>query len=360
MTVPVERGARRSSRRPRHTLSADMSEGTTFAPRACIASGSHLPVAPRASTTATATHQQITTRYRALEAKMDTGRAATEESPTVQLIADKLDAFERIRADFDASFAYVQDVHGQRRFTSFSVTSVVRYQHALWICDCKDMLLSVPQGRSAHSRYGGKRALEVLRSIQEGDTGDVVALLERKLGRMSFTEITRGFQAATQNGDDALTHRLAHGRRVLLNRAHNLECALETIFALSPERLIRQARTACAQLGYTVPQIDAQLAALQTPLYGYVRHPALAACNMVLMNTAGVRVTDNDADRPGRRTWRVQFSPPAGRSYAEQVIVGATTLVSEWSNNPALVFLYNRRNRVGEQAAAEMGVPSAG
>lgn len=287
---------------------------------------------------------------------MDTDRAANEVAPAVQLISDKLDAFERIRADFDASFAYIQDVHGQRRFTSFSVASVVRYLHALWICDCKDLLLSVPRGRSARSRYDGKRALELLRSIQEGDTSDVVALLEQKLGHMSFTEITRGFQAATQNGDDALTHRLAHGRWVLLNRARNLECALETIFTLSPERLIGQARIACAQHGHTVPQIEAQRAALQTPLYGYVRHPALAERNILLMNSVGVRVTDNDADRPGRRTWLVQAPPPPARSYAEQVIIGATTLVSGWSNNPALVFLTNRR----EQVAAEMGIPSAG
>jgi hypothetical protein len=44
------------------------------------------------------------------------------------------------------------------------------------------------------------------------------------------------------------------------------------------------------------------------------------------------------------------------------VIIGATTLVSGWSNNPTLVFLNNRRDRVDEQVAqvaAEMGIPSA-
>lgn len=290
---------------------------------------------------------------------MDTDRAPTEDVPMARLVADKLDAFERIREDFDASFAYIQDVHGQRRFTSFPVASIVRYLHALWICDCKDLLLCVPRGRSARARYGGKHALELLRSIQEGNAGGVVAFLEQKLGHMSFTEITRGFQTATQSGDDALTHRLAHGRQVLLNRARNLECALETIFTLSPEQLMHRARPACAQHGHTVPRIEAQLAALQTPLYQYVRHPALAERNMLLMNTVGVRVTDNDADRPGRRTWRVQMPPPPGRSYAEQVIMGATTLVSGMSNNPSLAFLTNRREHAGEPAAAEMGSSSA-
>jgi hypothetical protein len=119
---------------------------------------------------------------------------------------------------------------------------------------------------------------------------------------------------------------------------------------------------ACAQHGHTVPQIEAQLAALQPPLYGYVRHPALAERNMLLMNSIGVRTTDNDADWSGRRTWLVQVPPPLGRSYAGQVIIGATTLVSGWSNNPTLVFLNNRRDRVDEQVAqvaAEMGIPSA-
>ncbi|MGZ3581921.1 MAG: hypothetical protein ACXWQ5_14765 [Ktedonobacterales bacterium] len=45
------------------------------------------------------------------------------------------------------------------------------------------------------------------------------------------------------------------------------------------------------------------------------------------------------------------------------MIIGATTLVSWWSNNPTLVFLNNRRDRVGKQVAqvaAETGIPSAG
>lgn len=52
----------------------------------------------------------------------------------------------------------------------------------------------------------------------------------------------------------------------------------------------------CAQHGHTVPQIEAQLAALQPHSIGYVRHPVLAERNLLLMNSIGVRITDNDAD----------------------------------------------------------------
>jgi hypothetical protein len=61
--------------------------------------------------------------------------------------------------------------------------------------------------------------------------------------------------------------RLAHGRRVLLDRASNLEHVLEAIFAPSQEELFGQVRIACAQQGHSVPQIAAQLADAQTPLY---------------------------------------------------------------------------------------------
>jgi hypothetical protein len=266
-----------------------------------------------------------------------THRAAQPgQAPVPCIIADKQIAFERLSRDFQASFAYVQNVQGQRWFPSFSVESTVHYLHALWICECKDLLLSVPR---TTSRYDGRRALELLRSWQEGETADVVAFLEYKLILASFADITNRMQAAVRSGDRMWLRRLAHGRLVLLNRAWNRERALGDIFALAPEMLSQQVSAACAHYGHTVQQIEAQLTCLQTPLYASVRHPALAKQNMVLMNALGVRVANNSADRPGLRTARVQAPTLPHQPYAEQVVGGVTTLVSRWSNNPALVYL---------------------
>ncbi len=257
---------------------------------------------------------------------MDTNDPAEYLAPAPRLIAEKLAEFDRVRAELHASFTFVQDVHGQRRFVSFPVACTVCYLHSLWICECKDMLLSVPRSRS---RYDGQRALELLRNWQAGETADVVAFLEEKLELLPFFEITRGVQAARRSRDHALVQRLSHGRSVLLNRSHTLGHALEAIFALHPERLVREVRTACMQYGHSVEQCAAQLAKIQTPLYTYVRHPALARCNMLVMNTLGISVADNDADRPGRRTAFVQIPTSPHRPYAEHVIIGKTTLSLE-------------------------------
>ncbi len=61
------------------------------------------------------------------------------------LMNQKLEAFERLQSEFETSFHFVQDVHGQRRFPAFSISSIVNYLHALWICECKDRLLGVPK-----------------------------------------------------------------------------------------------------------------------------------------------------------------------------------------------------------------------
>ncbi len=60
-----------------------------------------------------------------------------------KLAEQKLAAFERLQPEFEASFRFVQEVHGQRRFATFPVAEMVHYLHALWICECKDRLLSV-------------------------------------------------------------------------------------------------------------------------------------------------------------------------------------------------------------------------
>jgi len=256
---------------------------------------------------------------------MTTNDAARRQSAMLHVLAEKEAAFERIREDFAASFIYLQETHGQRRFASFPVASTVRYFHALWVCDCKDALLSVPQ---QGSRYDGRRALEVLRGWQEGEASGVVALLEDKLGQSSLTAITQAFEQALHFGDQALAQRLAHGRLTLLNRTSNLQIALGALFTPSPLGLVRQARAACAQYGHTPTQIQTQLADLQTPLYSVLRHPALAQRNMEVMRALGILVTDNDADRPGRRTIAVQAPTLPQQPYAEQVIVGEMTLVS--------------------------------
>ncbi|HLY32853.1 MAG TPA: hypothetical protein VKQ36_17650 [Ktedonobacterales bacterium] len=258
---------------------------------------------------------------------MKTDEAATSQtdaSATGRLLAEKLAAFERIREDFSASFTYLQDVHGQRSFSSFPVEATVHYLHALWVCECKDLLLSVPQ---TASRYDGRRALEALRDWQEGDVSPAVALLERKLEHMPFAAITQAFQQAERQGDQALAQRLAHGRWNLLNRAQNLHHALQGVFALSSQVLVQQAREAAAQYSHTPQQIEAQLAEVQTPVYGFLRSPVLAQRNMVLMNTLGILVTGDDADRPGRRTMIVQAPTMPQPPYAEHVVVGEMTLV---------------------------------
>jgi hypothetical protein len=248
-------------------------------------------------------------------------------APEPPVIVEKLAKFEGIADDVLANFPFVQDVHGQRRFTSFPIEATVHYLHALWICDCKDMLLSVPnlgrRRKGSHDRferYEGQRALELLAEWQEGRTADVISFLELKLDYAPFRQITRSFDEAARNGDTARMRRLAHGRNVLLNRARNLERALTAIFALSADRLVREVRAACAVYGHTIEQCARQLAEMREPEYEYIPHPALARRNMLLMNALGVTVTDNSADRPGHRTPTVQAPTMPQPGYAEHVV----------------------------------------
>ncbi len=255
-------------------------------------------------------------------------------APESQLIIDKIAEFDRISGEVLANFPFVQDVHGQRRFSSFPILATVHYLHALWICNCKDMLLSVPvTGRrrkgsdDRFERYEGQYALELLRQWQEGKTGDLVDFLELKLDYAPFGLIVRSFEAAIQNGDRALARRLAHGRTILLNRTHNLVCALRNIFALLPDRQLREVRDACAQYGHTIEQCNEQLAAMNSALFSYVPHPALARRNMQIMNALGMRITDNATDRPGKRTASVQRPAMPQYAYADFVVVGATAML---------------------------------
>jgi hypothetical protein len=240
------------------------------------------------------------------------------------IVTEKLAAFERLLPEFESSFPYVQDMHGQKRFQELTVADVARYLHALWVCECKDLLLSVPH--TIH-RFQGRRALELLSLWQDGTTDEVVAFLQAKLDLMPFADITRQWQAAVREGDEQRIGRLHHGRLVLLNRGINLNTALDASFSLSLPDLLQQVRAASAPLGHTPEQVARQLAEMETQAYAYYRHPALARRNMLVMNALGVRVTANADDQPGKRTWIVaQPTMPAG-PYAQVLISGAIELL---------------------------------
>src|SRR5712692_5374149 len=146
------------------------------------------------------------------------GVTQTEQS---RIVRQKLTAFEQLQAEFEECFRFVQDVHGQKRFPTFSVADSVHYLHALWICECKDRLLSIYKNIE---RYEGRYCLELLQRWQEGEIVDVVAFLHRKLDGFPFAELTRQIEEAKAppQADDGLTRRLVHGRLVLLSRGMNL------------------------------------------------------------------------------------------------------------------------------------------
>ena len=243
-----------------------------------------------------------------------------------QIIGQKLETFQRLQPEFERSFLFVQDVHGQRRFPSFPVSFAVRYLHALWVCECKGRLLSV---QKTVKEYEGRRCLELLRDWQEGDTASVIAFLHRKLDMLPFADLTRQIQEVS---DEGLARRLVHGRLVLLNRGMNLMQALDAIFALSDELLLREVREECAQLEHQPEQIEQQLAEMDTLLYAYVPHQMLAQLNMIVMNALGVNVASNSSDLPGHRSWRVLAPIEPLHPYAEHVVEGYQELVAPTHN----------------------------
>ncbi len=125
-----------------------------------------------------------------------------------------------------------------------------------------------------------------------GNTSEVVAFLQHKLDMLPFAELTHQIHEARQlGGDYGLSRRLVHGRAILLNRGMNLMQALDAIFALTEEELLKEVQAACIHYGHTPSQIEQQLAEMKTPLYSYLRHPVLAQRNMAVMNKMGVNVT---------------------------------------------------------------------
>lgn len=260
---------------------------------------------------------------------LDTGQPA--EQRVDERSARKLIEFARIEDEFIASFIFVQEVHGQRRFDSFPLEHIVRYLHALYICELKDRLLSV---MNTVDRFEGERCLRLLRDWQEGATAEVIAFIHRKLDNLPFGEVSRQIERAARAGDAQTASRLAAGRVVLLNRNFNLSHALHAIITPEPEQLRAEVAALCAQLDHTPTALDQQIASLRTELYAYAPSPALARRNMLLMNRLGVQVADAAGARPPLAPAEegvdhviapaTQPAPP----YAQEIIPGLTTLVS--------------------------------
>ena len=242
-----------------------------------------------------------------------------------ELTARKLADFARIEEEFLESFIFVQDVHGQRRFSSFPLEQVVRYLHALYICDLKDRLLSV---YTNIMRYEGERCLRLLRGWQEGQTAAVIAFIHRKLDNLPFGEVSRQIERSANSGDAQTASRLAEGRVVLLNRNYNLSHALDAIIMPEPAQLRGEVLALCARLGHTPADLDRQIADLHSDVYSYAPSAPLARRNMLVMNSLGVRIANTRGARPSDRTDRVGRPTIPAPPYAEEVIPGAMTLVS--------------------------------
>ena len=246
---------------------------------------------------------------------------------TDKLAKQKLNAFDQLQSEFEASFLFIQHVHGLRRFSTFSVLETVHYLHALWVCECKDRLLSIYKNIE---RYEGRQCLDLLWRWQEQDTADVIAFLHAKLDGFPFVQLTHQIMEAKNMHpvDDALVKRLLHGRQTLLNRSMNLMQALGAIFALSDQDLRFEVRDACAIFGHSRTQIEQQLAEMDDPLYSYAPDQLLAQRNMLVMNKLGVNLMTFSTDQPGERTWKVAAPSEPMPSFAAQTIDGYQELTS--------------------------------
>lgn len=248
------------------------------------------------------------------------------------LAEQKLAAFEQLQPEFVASFRFVQEVHGQRRFATFPVAETVSYLHALWICERKDCLLSVYKNIV---RYEGQYCLSLLQRWQAGETAAVVEFLQRKLDGLPFADLLHQIEEAktARHVGDGLLRRLLHGRIVLLNRAMNLLQSLDSIFALSEEKLMQEVRSACASTGHTPSQIKQQLTEMEHPLSAYAPHPLLTRRNMLVMNALGIDVMTLPTDLPGERSWKVAAPTESRQPFAESMIRGYQELASPVRNN---------------------------
>ncbi len=253
----------------------------------------------------------------------------TKAEENQRLIEQKLVAFDGMQEEFEASFRFVQDMHGQKRFETFSVADAVRYLHARWICERKGRLLSVAK---TTKEYEGGLCLELLQKWQKGDTASVVAFLTRRLDMLPIADITRQIHEEYRRGN-GLLERLVHGRLVMLNRGMNLMHLLGAIFKFSEEDVLNEVQSACTQYGHTPEEIRRQLEEVDSPLYAYVPHQSLAQRNMLVMNVVGIDVLEKPDDLPGQRSQEVVLPTEPNRPFAEQVIEGYQELISPLHNN---------------------------
>lgn len=252
--------------------------------------------------------------------------------PAIQeLIQQKLAAFEQLQPEFEQSFQFIQQVHGQQRLRTFPVADIVRYLHSLWICELKSLLLSRPRTVKV---YEGQYCLRLLGCWQEeGDAEDIVAFLHHKLDIMPFAELTHQIQLASAHYAEEETQCLRHGRMILLNRGMNLMQAFDALFSLSEEELHKQVKEACERNGHLPVQITKQLEAMKARIYSPIPHPALARRNMVVMNKLGVSVIHKPADLPGQRSWRVSHAEKPLKPFAEHIVLGYQELSTPLHNN---------------------------
>lgn len=249
---------------------------------------------------------------------------ATRINPP-ELVMQKLQAFEQIQVEFEKSFLFIVNVHGKQRFSSFTVSDVVRYLHALWMTNNRTSLLSVSKSIKT---YEGLECLDLLQHWQqEGDTARVVEFLYHKLDGVSCVEITRQIhEAEALHLTEIQVQRLQHGREVLLNRSMNLMVMLDALFALSEEDLLRAVQSACILYGHLPEQIAQQRSVVQSPLYAYIPHQILAERNMRVMNTLGQAIIADPVDKPARRSALIQDPQVEASVWAETVIPGYQSL----------------------------------
>jgi hypothetical protein len=257
---------------------------------------------------------------------------ATISPPNI--VQQKLAAFERLEAEFEQCFQFLEEVHGQKRFSVFPVEYTVRYLHALWVGECKTCLLSVARTVKG---YEGRQCLELLQRWQEdGDTASIVDFLTRKLDTLPLAGISRQIQVMQRaHTNDNLVRRLVHGRMVMLNRGINLFWALDSIFALSEEELQHEVSLACERYGHRPEQIAQQLQELDSPLFAFVPHRVLAQRNMLVMNKVGVNVLSKPADHSDWRSWLRSTSTSGAilSPFAELVVRPYLDMTSPDHNN---------------------------
>jgi hypothetical protein len=253
---------------------------------------------------------------------------------TSVLAEQKLAAFVQIEPEFILHFQFLQDVHGQRRFPSLAINDLISYLHSLWICECKDRLLSVPQ---TIERYNGMLSLSLLRAWQVDEAlASVIAFLESRLDMQPFAMIGRQIDNTERDGYDATyLARLRHGRTILLNRSMNFLHLLDALFTPTHAQLMAEVREICLARQLTPEQIDVYLTSLQSNVYQFAPHPLLAQRNMQIMNQLGAAVTTNADDLPGHRTQRIRSPLSPHPSYAEIPIAAYTDLGSVMYNNIA-------------------------